>query len=152
MIDNVKNLKDKILWFSLPFIITFFSWLVLSISNIEGSIQSIKVENKKDAEQQEKIWEMIQDIQNYNTESFDARNKKLDDMWVLIQDNNKILESKADEQENKKDHIYLSTQLQNVLNKVDRLYVINNYTHVDTTLNYVEYNKKINIEDNKNYE
>lgn len=152
MIDNVKNLKDKILWFSLPFIITFFSWLVLSISNIEGSIQSIKVENKKDAEQQEKIWEMIQDIQNYNTESFDARNQKLDDMWVLIQDNNKILESKADEQENKKDHIYLSTQLQNVLNKVDRLYVINNYTHVDTTLNYVEYNKKINIEDNKNYE
>jgi len=121
MINKLEQFKDKILWFIIPFLITFFTWLVISISTINGNVQSIKAENVKSTDQQDKMWSMIQN--HYN--STDERGQK---MWEMIQDNNRMLESKADEQENKKDHLYLSTQLLNLTYKVDRIYVITNYS------------------------
>ena len=121
MATQLQTYKDKLFWFIVPLIITFFTWLVISISSINANISSIQTDNLKTNETLDKTWTMVQDHYN-NT---DIRGEK---MWAMIQENNEILSKKADDGENKKDHMQLKNQLEIITRKVDRIYLMNSYS------------------------
>lgn len=138
MTTQLQNYKDKLFWFIVPLIITFFTWLVISISSMNANISSIKTDNIKTNETLDKTWTMVQD--HYNMSG--NREEK---MWELIQENNEILSKKADDSENKKDHNQLKNQLEIITRKVDRIYIMNNYTSNKTGLVYTPIKIDTNI-------
>ena len=98
MMTEVKyrKLVSRIFWFSLPLIISLLTFLVVNIFTIKESVTKESTRTEASSQLQEK-------------------------MWVMIQENNKILNTKADEQENKKDHQFLMEQLVTLNNKVDHI-------------------------------
>lgn len=104
MTNQTEKLITKIFWFSLPFIITFFTWITITIFNTSTTIEVVKQQGVEREKIQEKI-------------------------WTILQENNQILQSKADEEENKKDHNLILGKIINMENKLDRNYVKNNTTY-----------------------
>lgn len=108
-----KQLINKIFWFSLPIIIGFFSWITVMIYGINTEVQVQKKEASERKDLQEKIYDRVE--KNYT-----------------------ILESKADEIENKKAHEQLNNKLYIIEKKVDKIYRNTNYTY-KPTMNFIPY-------------
>ena len=54
--ETVNSFKSKILWFVIPFLITFFTWQVVSIYNIDANIKVIQNDGNNREKLQEKIY------------------------------------------------------------------------------------------------
>jgi hypothetical protein len=98
MTDSRYNkLVARIFWFTLPLIISLLTFLVVNVFKVEREVSNVVIKNQSGIELQEKIWSMLQE-------------------------NNGLLKTKADEEANDRAHAYLMTQLNNVENKVDKIY------------------------------
>lgn len=129
--ETLSSYKNKLLWFIIPLLITFFTWLTLTINSIGTDIQVVKNEEMNKSELQEK-------------------------MWNIIQENNKILSSKADQLSNESEHRILIEKTQQIEMKVDQIYrnrkSFGENIKIDTTyiIPYKEQNLVWNQKENKN--
>lgn len=92
-----NKLVTRIFWFALPLVITLLTYLVVSsyARKEVDSIVSTKVENISNI--QEKIWE-------------------------LVQENNKVLMSKADQETNEREHRAILTKVEQIDLRVNSIW------------------------------
>jgi len=110
--SQIAKLKSKITWFALPFIIFFAAWLVLTITSVQTAVNTVQTESTERAKMEERV-------------------------WVMLQENNKILNTKADEESNEQAHQLLMISLADISSKIDRCMINyeNNTTYLINELN-----------------
>lgn len=114
------KLVTRIFWFTLPLVIGLLTWLVIQTYELKENVS-------KDSQK-------IDNIVNIQEK-----------MWNLIQENNKILGTKADKDENTKDHEYFMIQLHEInqklalkgINGINK--ISETYNNFDTIHNQVTY-------------
>lgn len=87
-----SKLVEKLIWLTIPLMISLLTYLVVSTFTVKEEVAKVAVAHQSDVAMDGKMWE-------------------------LVNENNKILHSKADQESNEKEH-------QMLLNKLDRLEVI----------------------------
>lgn len=91
------KLVTRIFWFALPLIISLLTFLVVNTFSVKEEVAKVSVKEEASYQTQEK-------------------------MWALVQENNKILNLKADEKSNEEAHHRLMVKLDNVEYKVSTIY------------------------------
>ena len=92
-------LVKKIFWFSLPLVIGLLTFLVVNTYYVKEEVAKVAVKNEA---------------------AIDMQNK----MWELLQVNNTILNSKADQAWNEESHKEIIKKLEKIESDVGRLYVL----------------------------
>ena len=93
-----NKLVTKIFWFALPLVIGLLTFLVANTYFVKEEVAKVVVKN-----------EAVVELQNK--------------MWVVLQDNNKMLQNKADKQENMDAHKIMFMKLDLLQQKVDKIYI-----------------------------
>lgn len=91
-----NKLVQKIFWFSLPLIISLLTYLVINTFEVAKKVETVATKNESVMALQEK-------------------------MWSLIQENNHLLTSKADEQSNTDQHMIIMKKMDNLEINVDKI-------------------------------
>lgn len=92
-----KDYGTKLLWIAIPLFISLMIWLVSMTFTTQGSVKAIETQQSERA--------------------------KLDDkMWDLVQQNNRILQDKADQESNEREHKEIMGRLSDVEVKLDKIY------------------------------
>lgn len=76
---KIDEFKQKIVWFVIPLLVTFFTWVVITLSSIQTEVAVVKTTGIERNDIQEKTWN-------------------------LVQSNNTILNEKADQKTNDYEH------------------------------------------------
>lgn len=110
--DIKKKISIPIIMFILSGLLTFFTWVTVTIYSIDSTVKVINTEATERSKTQEK-------------------------MWQLVHDNNVILQSKVDQEINEREHKEILSKIDKLESKVDRIYnrksFGKNYFEVDTT-------------------
>lgn len=110
--DIKKKISIPIIMFILSGLLTFFTWITVTIYSIDSTVKVI------------------------NTEA-EERGKTQDRMWQLVHDNNVILQSKVDQEINEREHKEILSKIDKLETKVDRIYnnrkLFGKNIEVDTT-------------------
>jgi hypothetical protein len=123
--EAIRAFKDKLFWFTVPFLIGLFTWIVVTIYAISSSVSIIQKGEMYSKENQTRMIATQEKI--YNTAN-EARSFSLQ--------NNNILTNKAD----KVDLDRLDQRLYQIEIKVNKIYIRKGITFsdnvIDTTYNY----------------
>lgn len=108
--QRYSKLVQRIFWFTLPLVISLQVFLVVNTYYVKEAVAKVAVKNEA---------------------AVDVQNK----MWDLVKENNKILSTKADDQENKTDHQHLKDQLDIINDKLSKIssHVKYNYSYIPDT-------------------
>lgn len=77
--ETLSGMKSKVHWFAIPLLASILGWLMISQYNVNGTLSKL-------------------------VEQGDQRGQVQERMWNMVVDNNKMLISKADQQQNELDH------------------------------------------------
>jgi len=91
------KLVTRIFWFSLPLIISLLTYLVVTTFVVQKEVEKVAVAHEADVAMDGKMWE-------------------------LIQENNKLLNGKADQETNEKEHQLIMVKLDKVEEQVTKIY------------------------------
>lgn len=91
------KLVTRIFWFALPLIISLLTYLVITTFVVKEAVTKVATKNEATVELQNKMWE-------------------------LIQKNNEILNKKADQDINEKEHQQIMVKLDKVEEQVTKIY------------------------------
>ena len=113
MTENSKKkldeFKNKLWWFVIPSLLTFFTWMTISVYQIRSDVEVGRTERTERAIVMNKIWEKVE--ANYNVlHNYEIKNEE---------DHQKILEKVND----------LKIQVTEVETKVDKIYRLNQSTY-----------------------
>jgi hypothetical protein len=120
--SKYNKLVTRIFWFTLPLIISLLTFLVVNTFTLKTEIGKI-------------------------TTSQQASNQTENRMWEMVQQNNIILSTKADESENRKDHLFIIEKMDNMDKKMDYITGRKDYTYNKTVYPIIPY-KNLSIVSN----
>ncbi len=116
--ETLNSFKDKLFWWLLGLSVAFGTWLVISVTDLQGGQKVIQTDDKN-------------------------RNELLVEMKAIIKENNVILTTKADQEKNELDHAKIIFKLNALETIVEKAYVkIRSFSYninYDTTIQYVLY-------------
>lgn len=111
MTNKGKETMQKVWWFIIPTILSFFVWLTVSTFQTQGTLQVIQTQGNDRANMQEKIWNKVEENNHILSTKLDVS-----DFYIK----HKELEDKVDKISSKVDKIY--NRRSNYTNYIDTLY------------------------------
>jgi len=97
MTNKGKETMQKVWWFIIPTILSFFVWLTVSTFQTQGTLQVIQTQGNDRANMQEKIWNKVEENNHILSTKLDVS-----DFYIK----HKELEDKVDKISSKVDKIY----------------------------------------------
>jgi len=90
MTNKGKETMQKVWWFIIPTILSFFVWLTVSTFQTQGTLQVIQTQGNDRANMQEKIWNKVEENNHILSTKLDVsdfyiKHKELEDKIDMIQ-------------------------------------------------------------------
>lgn len=84
---KIEEHKQKILWFVIPLLVTFFTWIVITLSTIQTEVAVVKTTGIERKDIQEKTWNMVQSNYNILNEKADQKSNESEHKTLIAGQN-----------------------------------------------------------------